>query len=143
MQACTFRLGSHVIAIPTTDIREVVLPRPITPTPGALPFVRGLTNLRGEILVAIDLHQRAGVSEPVDLETALQVVLTATHGPVLFLVDAVGDMVTLPEPPPKETEDLADTPFSSAALTEDGEEVLLIDVAQASGSTLRSPEKGG
>jgi chemotaxis signal transduction protein len=54
---CVFNVGARRIGIPMTDVREVIDQRLIVPTPIPLmpAFVRGLFNLRGQIIPYLDL----------------------------------------------------------------------------------------
>ena len=54
---CVFNVGDRRIGIPMTDVREVIEPRLIVPTPMPLmpAFVRGLFNHRGQIIPYLDL----------------------------------------------------------------------------------------
>ncbi|HMF69488.1 MAG TPA: chemotaxis protein CheW [Phyllobacterium sp.] len=53
-----FRLGPEWLALPTTVFREIVNIRPIHSLPHrSNEIVLGLTNIRGELLVCISLHQ--------------------------------------------------------------------------------------
>lgn len=52
-QFCTFHVGEGYFGIPVERVQEVVRPQPITPVPLAPKVVRGLINLRGQILTAM------------------------------------------------------------------------------------------
>lgn len=50
-----FALLSHVFAIESKYVSEVLLIKKITPIPGVPPFVSGVINIRGKIVSAINL----------------------------------------------------------------------------------------
>ena len=104
-QLCTFYVGDGYFGIPVAQVQEVVRPQPITPVPLALKVVRGLINLRGQILTAIDLRYRLGLGEPGDPSKLMNVVVRTGDSPVSFLVDEIGDVVDVDEdtfePPPE------------------------------------------
>jgi chemotaxis signal transduction protein len=52
---CTFRLGGRLYGIRVERVQEVLKPMPLTPVPLAPAAVRGLLNLRGQIVTALDL----------------------------------------------------------------------------------------
>jgi purine-binding chemotaxis protein CheW len=52
----TFALGTERYAIETQYVREVARLGDISPVPGAPDFLRGVTNLRGEVLCLVDLR---------------------------------------------------------------------------------------
>jgi purine-binding chemotaxis protein CheW len=102
---CTFTLAGSLYGIPVGDVQEVLRAQEITPLPLAPPSVSGLINLRGHIVVAIDLRSRLGLpARPAD-QLPMNVVLQTADGPVSLLVDDIEDMVEVPQeqceaPPP-------------------------------------------
>jgi len=128
MQACTFHVGERVIAIATEEIREIVLPQAVTRLPLGPALVRGLTHVRGDILVAIDLHGQLDQSEQRPrAESCLQVILTEAHGGVALLVDSVGDLVELPD----DSAVIEAGELTMKTPTSENGEVLLLNVAEA------------
>lgn len=96
-QLCTFYVGDGYFGIPVEQVQEVVRPQPITPVPLAPKVVRGLINLRGQILTAIDLRYRLGLGEPGDPAKLMNVVVRTDDAPVSFLVDEIGEVVDVDE----------------------------------------------
>ncbi len=62
---CVFNVSERRIGIPMTSVREIVEPSLIHPTPVPLtpPFVRGLFNLRGQVLPFLDLAAFVGAQQ--------------------------------------------------------------------------------
>ena len=52
----TFNLSNEVLAVPTSQLREVLEPGRITRVPGADQFVSGLLNVRGAVVPLADLR---------------------------------------------------------------------------------------
>ncbi len=96
-QLCTFFVGDGYFGIPVQQVQEVVRPQPITPVPLAPKVIRGLINLRGQILTAIDLRYRLGLGEPSDPAKLMNVVVRTDDSPVSFLVDEIGEVVDVDE----------------------------------------------
>lgn len=96
-QLCTFHAGGAYFGIPVEQVQEVVRPQPITPVPLAPKVVRGLINLRGQILMAIDLRSRLGLGEPDDQSKLMNVVVRTGDSPVSFLVDEIGEVLDVDE----------------------------------------------
>ena len=67
-QFLLFGQGGSLFGIELEAVREVLSlkEQPISPVPNTLPFLLGLTNLRGEILAAADFGLFAGI-ESVDI----------------------------------------------------------------------------
>ena len=71
----TFALEPVHYAISIRQVREVVPLPELTPLADAPPFVRGIFNLRGKVVTAIDLRQRLELPRrPWDRKTAVLVV---------------------------------------------------------------------
>lgn len=104
-QLCTFRVASLLVGIDARRVQEVVRPQALTRVPLAPRAVRGLMNLRGDILSAIDLRTRLGLPERGSGEPMMSVVVGTEHGAVGLIVDGTGDVLELGEqafePPPQ------------------------------------------
>lgn len=102
---CTFRLAGHLFGLPVERVQEVIRAQRIAPVPLAPPEVRGLINLRGQIVPAVCLRRRLGFPDPGGIEPT-NVVVMREEGPVSLLVDEIGDVV---EPAPDSFELPPDT----------------------------------
>ena len=65
--------------------------------PLAPPVVRGLINLRGQIVTAIDLRRRLDLSDRPADQLPVNVVVHTDDGAVSLLVDEIGDVLEVPE----------------------------------------------
>lgn len=93
-EVVTFRLGAQWFGIPVLDVQEVIGPQRIASVPLAAPTVAGLLNLRGQIVTAIDLHQRLQI--PHDTSESLMNVVVCDGGELFALiVDEVGDVAAV------------------------------------------------
>lgn len=57
-QMVTFELDKEEYASDIGDLREIIKTRDIVPIPGAPAFIAGILNVRGQIVVVIDLEKR-------------------------------------------------------------------------------------
>jgi purine-binding chemotaxis protein CheW len=60
-QYCTFHLDGLFFGVEVSQVQEVLRYQDMTRVPLAPPMVRGLINLRGQIVTAFDLRQRLGM----------------------------------------------------------------------------------
>ena len=58
IQLIVFNLGDEEYGVSIEQVREIIRTRVITPIPNSPDFIDGLTNVRGEIAVVIDLKNR-------------------------------------------------------------------------------------
>jgi purine-binding chemotaxis protein CheW len=90
-QYCTFFISGALFGIEVDRVQEIVRAQPLTPVPLAPPAVRGLINLRGQIVPAIDLRRCLQITAQVDEPS--NVIIRTDDGPVSLLVDEVGEVV--------------------------------------------------
>ncbi|MDF1800268.1 MAG: chemotaxis protein CheW [Planctomycetota bacterium] len=104
-QYCTFRISDILFGVDVLKVQEIIRFQVLTEVPLAPVSVRGLVNLRGQIVTALDLHRRLDIqpSGQLDVEP-INIVLCTEGGAVSLLVDEVGDVLTVhdehDEPPP-------------------------------------------
>ena len=96
-QFCTFFLDKFFFGVEVMKVQEVIRYQEMTPAPLASATVRGLINLRGQIVTAIDLRRRLGLSERPDGQLPMNVVVRTEDGVVSLLVDEIGDVVDADE----------------------------------------------
>ena len=94
-QFCTFSVDGLLLAIDVLEVQEVIRYQEMTRVPLAPPVVRGLINLRGQIVTAIDLRRRLGLPPAADDQRPMNVVVRTDDGAVSLLVDEIGDVIEL------------------------------------------------
>ncbi len=89
---CTFRLDGRLYGIDVHRVQEVLGGGgDVSPLPLAPKGVRGLVNLRGQIVTAIDPREPLGLAGRTSTR-APQLVVSHVAMPMSLLVDAVGDV---------------------------------------------------
>lgn len=91
-QLCTFSLGDLLFGVDVKHVQEVIRYQEMTSVPLAPTIIRGLINLRGQIVTAIDMRARLGLPAR-ETELPMNVVLRNADGVVSLLVDEIGDVV--------------------------------------------------
>jgi purine-binding chemotaxis protein CheW len=91
-QFCTFDVDKYTFGVEVHKVQEVLRFQHITRTPLAPAIVRGLINLRGQIVTAIDLRRRLGLPDATGGTPPMNVILRTEHGPLSLLVDKIGDV---------------------------------------------------
>jgi purine-binding chemotaxis protein CheW len=92
-QLCTFLVEDLYFGIDVRDVEEVIRFQPMTPVPLAAHHVRGLINLRGRVVPAIDMRRRLQMSDRGPQHLPMNIVLRTLDGPVSLLVDEIVDVV--------------------------------------------------
>ena len=96
-QFCTFFLQDQFFGVPVEQVQEVIRYQQMTRVPLVPEVIRGLINLRGQIVMALDLRRRLGMEERPESELPMNVVVRTSDGPVSFLVDEIGDVLEASE----------------------------------------------
>jgi purine-binding chemotaxis protein CheW len=96
-QFCTFFLKDQFLGVPVQQVQEVIRYQEMTRVPLVPQVIRGLINLRGQIVMAIDLRRRFGMEERIESQLPMNVVVRTDDGAVSFLVDEIGDVLEADE----------------------------------------------
>ncbi|QKT05049.1 chemotaxis protein CheW [Ectothiorhodospiraceae bacterium 2226] len=57
-----FRIGDARLVAPLDEVREILRPPSLTRVPGTKPWVKGIANVRGNLLPVVDLSDYLGVA---------------------------------------------------------------------------------
>ncbi len=95
-----FRAAGRRFALPLAQVREVVVPPPsFVRVPRAPPFVRGVMNLRGRVVTAIDFARLVELGDEVLGSAATRILLLEGGVRDLgILVGEVAGIAALPDP---------------------------------------------
>ena len=127
---CTFYLDDALYALDAAKVVEILRHQPLRAVALAAPEVSGLINLRGQIVVAIDLRRVLGLAPRAPEFPSMNVLAKLDDSTVSLLVDRIGDVVEvdpaqlLPAP-----ENLAASlrPFVVGTYPLDAQLVLVVD----------------
>lgn len=93
---CTFTLAGRLCGLDVTRVQEVLRPQPVTRLPLAPAMVRGLLNLRGRIVPAVDLRAVLGIEAAPATTPGGHLIVFDGDSPVSLVVDAIGDVHRAP-----------------------------------------------
>jgi len=153
-QYATFRLEDRLFGQSIPMVREIIRCYTITPVPHSQAHIRGLINLRGQVVTILDLAVRLGMpkreiqdtSHIIILKTSAELASMQSRGEgkglqtspdmVGFLVDAIGDVVEADEAkvePPSANVTEAEGRFLSGVLKTDAGLLVLLDIKEILG----------
>jgi purine-binding chemotaxis protein CheW len=96
-QFSSFFVDDLLFGVDVQKVQEVIRYLEITQVPLAPPMVKGLINLRGQIISAIDARSCLGLADrPID-QCPVHMIFRTENGPVSFLVDEIGAVLELRE----------------------------------------------
>jgi len=96
-QFCSFIVDDLLLGADVRNVQEVVRDLEITAVPSAPRAVRGLANLRGQVLEVIDLRCCLGINDPALESASFYVIFRTPEGPISLLVDEVGSVMEVGE----------------------------------------------
>ena len=133
----TFVIDDGEYGLNVMGVKEIIEMRPVRAIPQSLAFVKGIINLRGEVVPVIDLRMKLGMGTSEYDERARIIVLeiagemdTVQMG---IVVDSVSDVIDI------QAEDIEDTPqlvtnvdanFILGVAKTDGRMKILLDMEQ-------------
>jgi purine-binding chemotaxis protein CheW len=91
-QLCGFKIGSGFYAISVLEVQEVIKPQLLTLVPSAPDYVRGLINLRGQIVTAISLRSLFGLKDE-HQEEYMNIIVRSGESLYSLMVDEILDVI--------------------------------------------------
>ncbi|WP_028048030.1 chemotaxis protein CheW [Cellulomonas sp. URHE0023] len=132
-QYVTFTLDGRLYGIDVVRVQEALRSHTRTRVPLSPPTIAGLVNLRGQVVLTIDLRTRLGLPGRSALDEPMMVVVQVAGEAVSLLVDEIGDVVDVGpasfETPP-DTLDAVMRPLIRGAHKLDEGLLLVLDVDQ-------------
>ena len=96
-QLATFVLDGARYGVDVLKVQEALRSQVRTPVPLAPAGVAGLVNLRGQVVLTIDLRVRLGLAPLAADAEPMMVVVQVGGEPVSLLVDEIGDVLDVDE----------------------------------------------
>ncbi len=96
-QFCTFYVENLFLGIDVQQVQEVIRYQAMTRVPLAPQAIRGLINLRGQIVTAIDMRCWLQIPPRATDALPMNVVVRDGENAVSLLVDRIGDVLEVPD----------------------------------------------
>lgn len=96
-QYATFTVGAHALCVDVLEVQEVLRDQALTPVPLAPAIVAGLLNVRGQIVLGLDMRRALRLAPRAADEgpAPVSVLVRGPEGVVSLQVDEIGDVVEL------------------------------------------------
>ena len=96
MQTMVFLLGETYYAVEISSVNELIRSPDVTPIPGILEWVWGVTNIHGQIVSVVDLAHFLDAGFITSLVGSSLIILEAKDQTIGLLVDSVQPIFTFP-----------------------------------------------
>jgi len=133
LRIIVFNLGDEEYGANINQVREIIRTRTITPIPDSPDFIKGVSNVRGEIPVIIDFKARFFLPQDEDVESKNIVITEQEKNIFGLLVDEVTEVLRIPETGVKPTPELVtriDRTYISGMITLENRLIILLDLTK-------------
>ncbi len=132
VELLSVRSGAQEFALDIRAIREIRGWIASTPLPHAPSFIKGMINLRGTVLVVVDMAERLGLPPHEPSPASVVVVVEAGDAVAGLLVDAVCDIITVTDDmrqPIPETGSAAPKDYLQGLIMRDNRIISIISIS--------------
>lgn len=133
-QLCSFRLDGRLYGVNVERVLEILRAPSVTHVPRASSSVRGLINVRGQVITALDLRFRLGLGEASTDSPLMGLVVRDEQDAVILLVDQVEDVLEVDGAALESTPDTLDSAVRTlirGAYKLEDQLLLLLDIDEA------------
>jgi purine-binding chemotaxis protein CheW len=96
-QVVVFELDHEEYGVKITDIKEIIKVPEITPIPDAPDYVKGILNLRGGIVVVIDLEKRIHLVQSAEVKEKKHIIIAELDKNIFGIeIDQVLEVLRIP-----------------------------------------------
>ncbi len=138
LQLVVFSIGSEEFGVEIMNVQEIIRMTSITRIPQAPDYIKGIINLRGRIIVVINLNVVLGMQSKEQDENTRIVVASIGDTVMGFVVDAVSEVIRLPEksvePAPPVIADKLGTEYVMGVGKLDNRLLILLNLAKVLGA---------
>ena len=147
VQLVSFRLAEEEYGVEITKVQEIILPGEITRVPRTPDYIKGLINLRSEVIPVVDLRRRFGLPAQEATDETRIMVINVRGKTLGMIVDAVSEVLRVSQaqivpPPPAVT--ASGHEYLTGLVQLDDRLLILLDIDQVLGdeeadAALRKP----
>ncbi len=134
-QYLTFTLGSESYGLEILRVQEIKGFSAITPIPNTPPHIKGVMNLRGTVVPVVDLRIKFAFEKAEYNQFTVIIVVNVGTKVVGLVVDAVSDVLNIPDADVDPTPELGGTDVSFlTGMAKSGDRlVALLDIERVAG----------
>ena len=134
IQLIVFDLGNEEYGANINQVREIIRTGMITPIPDSPDFIRGISNIRGEVPVIIDLKSRFFLPAVKREIEDRHIIITEQDKNIFgLLVDEVTEVLRIPQSDIKSAPEIVtriDREYVNGVITLDNRLIILLDLAK-------------
>ncbi len=127
----TFYLQDEIYGVNIFDVKEIIAMMKTTPVPKTPKFIKGVMNLRGNIIPVVDMRIKFDMPEVEPQMYTAIVIVTIEGKNIGFIVDKVEEVVNVEDEnisPPPEFGSQIDTKFIRSMAKQKNKVVMILDL---------------
>ena len=127
----TFYLEDEIYGVNIFDVKEIIAMMKTTPIPKTPPFIKGVMNLRGNIIPVVDMRIKFDMPEVEPQMYTAIVIITIEGKNIGFIVDKVEEVVNVEDEnisAPPEFGSSVDTRFIKSMAKQKNKVVMILDL---------------
>lgn len=126
MQVVVFTIGNEQFAVATSKVQGINGLMKITKVPGSEKYIKGLINLRGNVICVLDINLLLGMNVKEDSSNII--VLELDGEQVGVMVDHVEEVMNIDEDMIKKVHENKDKTFIKGIISLDHRIITMIDI---------------
>jgi len=95
-QYVTFNLGDETYGVSVLSVQEIIGMADITHVLSALPYLKGVINMRGAVIPVIDMRLRFNMEQRVYDNNTVTIIVESRNRQIGMIVDSVSDVLSIP-----------------------------------------------
>lgn len=127
----TFYLEEEIYGVNIFDVKEIIAMMKTTPVPKTPKFIKGVMNLRGNIIPVVDMRIKFDMKETEPQMYTAIIIITIEGKNIGFIVDKVEEVVNVDDEnisPPPEFGSQVDTKFIKNMAKQKNKVVMILDL---------------
>lgn len=92
----SFIINEEIFGVDVLQVHEIIGMTDVTPVPNSISYMKGVINMRGNVVPVVDMRQKFGLPE-IDYTQITVIIIVEVKGMFIgMIVDTVSDVVNLP-----------------------------------------------
>lgn len=130
-QILVFKINNELYGIDILRVQEILSYMQPSPIPNSAEYLKGIINLRGTIILVIDLRTRFHFEEPTNYENCVIVVVAIENKKYGLIVDSVSDVLIISKENIQEDIDMhagIDSRYITGIAKSNEQMIILVDI---------------
>ena len=130
-----FKLSDEFYGLPIRCVKGIEKPSKTTRVPNTHPYVKGVMNLRGDVVTVLDLRSKLGLMEKEEDSYSRTIVVMKDELTVGLVVDSSSEVINIPQDKIDQaaqasSDQVTEELITGIGKTQDGRLIIILDLAK-------------